>query len=279
MRQYAERAACRMLQLVAHFGDQHDGGEPCGLCDVCAPAAAVVQRFRAAAPDEVATGARILAALRERDGRTTGQLHRDVLAEAIDRRALDGLLGALARAGAVRLVGEVFVKDGREVPFQRVFLVDDRRAAAGDLRMVEAPTVVAASKRPRRSRGTPARGQPALTAEASPLRDALRGWRAQEGQVRKVPSFRILTDRTLLGIVAARPRSLAELLRVPGIGEATLARHGAAILAVVAAPPGGGALRGDGGRGVGGDPRASAAREGGARQAAKARRPRKARRR
>ena len=36
MRRYAETSSCRMLQLVAHFGDQNDDGTPCGICDVCA---------------------------------------------------------------------------------------------------------------------------------------------------------------------------------------------------------------------------------------------------
>ncbi len=46
MRRYAEKSACRMLQLVEHFGDRNDAGTPCGLCDVCAPADCVALAHR-----------------------------------------------------------------------------------------------------------------------------------------------------------------------------------------------------------------------------------------
>jgi DNA topoisomerase-3 len=35
---FAEGRGCRMLALVEHFGDREDSGQPCGSCDVCAPA-------------------------------------------------------------------------------------------------------------------------------------------------------------------------------------------------------------------------------------------------
>ncbi|MEO7035331.1 MAG: DNA topoisomerase 3 [Polyangiaceae bacterium] len=38
---FAESRQCRMVSLVRHFGDTEDNGEPCGRCDVCAPAAAI----------------------------------------------------------------------------------------------------------------------------------------------------------------------------------------------------------------------------------------------
>jgi DNA topoisomerase-3 len=289
MQQYAERAACRMLQLVGHFGDQHDDGAPCGVCDVCAPEGAVAQRFRAADARELSACARIGAALAARDGLTSGQLHRDLLGvgdDAFDRDEVEALLAALARAGVVRIVGETFIKDGKEIGFQRVHRGPTALAAA-EVRMVE---VVAAPARARGARGVKGgkaggwraggasasassdgggrrvgrAGQVALPAELEPLREALRAWRRREGESRKIPYFRILTDRALLGIVAARPRTLPALLAVEGVGEGTISRHGPAILAVVAAPGEGGAVMTvSAPRGSGGDPRASAARDGG----------------
>jgi DNA helicase-2/ATP-dependent DNA helicase PcrA len=49
-----------------------------------------------------------------------------------------------------------------------------------------------------------------------------------------VPAFRILTDRTLLGIARARPADETELLHVAGIGPGLLAKYGRALLAIVA---------------------------------------------
>ncbi|MEO8178599.1 MAG: DNA topoisomerase 3 [Deltaproteobacteria bacterium] len=37
MASFAEGRGCRMLSLVAHFGDQEDSGQACGRCDACAP--------------------------------------------------------------------------------------------------------------------------------------------------------------------------------------------------------------------------------------------------
>jgi len=122
MRRYSETPSCRMLQLVAHFGDQNDSSLSCGICDVCAPSLAVAQDFRDPSAVELAACTKILASLRDYDGRTVGQLHRDVLQESIDRRALDHLLAALVRSGEVRLSAEEFVKDGETIAFQRVHL-------------------------------------------------------------------------------------------------------------------------------------------------------------
>ena len=75
---YAEAHGCRMLHLVRHFGDQEDSGEPCGLCDVCAPADCGVRRMRPLNALEQGLVDRTLTALRGRDGQSTGQLYREV---------------------------------------------------------------------------------------------------------------------------------------------------------------------------------------------------------
>jgi hypothetical protein len=48
--------------------------------------------------------------------------------------------------------------------------------------------------------------------------------------------FRILTDRTLTGIVQARPKDESELLDVSVIGPALLGKYGRALLSIVAEP-------------------------------------------
>jgi ATP-dependent DNA helicase RecQ len=73
------------------------------------------------------------------------------------------------------------------------------------------------------------------SAENTPLVEALRAWRLGEARQRAVPPFVVLHDRTLLAIAASQPRSIAELLDVPGIGPAKVATYGEAILSVVAA--------------------------------------------
>ena len=52
MIRYAESSECRMSALVRHFGDLADAQQACGICDFCAPAECVGQRFRPATDAE-----------------------------------------------------------------------------------------------------------------------------------------------------------------------------------------------------------------------------------
>ncbi len=71
-------------------------------------------------------------------------------------------------------------------------------------------------------------------AEASPaLVEALKAWRLAEARKRKVPAFRILTDRVLGAIAVARPENGNELMAIHGVGPALTERYGAEILSLV----------------------------------------------
>ena len=120
-------------------------------------------------------------------------------------------------------------------------------AAGGDtsraLRMVEEAQSTRRGKRSKKSKrgraGGSAGARPSRTTTAndggSPaLETLLRAWRTQEAKKRGIPAFRILTDRTLTGIVRASPTDEAELLEVSGIGPTMLAKYGRALLGVVA---------------------------------------------
>ena len=48
MIRFSENNQCRMMSLVRHFGDSSDTAASCGVCDFCAPAKCVAQRFRTA---------------------------------------------------------------------------------------------------------------------------------------------------------------------------------------------------------------------------------------
>jgi RecQ family ATP-dependent DNA helicase len=152
MRRFAESATCRMLQLVAHFGDEHDGGAPCGTCDVCDPSACIALSFREPSALESQAAERILAALRGRDGRSVGQILREVFPEnELDRRGLDHVLAALSRAGAVAIANDEFVKDGKTIPFQRVWLRSSDGSTNAPLRVVVAPKKRATKKSGKKS--------------------------------------------------------------------------------------------------------------------------------
>jgi RecQ family ATP-dependent DNA helicase len=123
MARFPASHGCRMVHLVSHFGDQEDSGEPCGLCDICAPDRCVARRFREPSKAEQAHVARILAALAEGDGQATGRLHRETFPNGeLDRRSFEHILGGLVGAGLVVIEETSFEKDGKTIPFERASL-------------------------------------------------------------------------------------------------------------------------------------------------------------
>jgi len=69
-------------------------------------------------------------------------------------------------------------------------------------------------------------GDPALV-------ERLRAWRREVSAAAGVPAYVVFHDRTLAEIAGRRPRSLAELGQVPGVGPAKLERYGAQLLGLL----------------------------------------------
>lgn len=67
------------------------------------------------------------------------------------------------------------------------------------------------------------------------LRSALREWRLNLAKEQRLPAYVILHDSTIDAICRMRPRTMPDLLEVPGIGERKAERFGAGILAIVGA--------------------------------------------
>ena len=78
-------------------------------------------------------------------------------------------------------------------------------------------------------------GRAELPPEAKALYEALRAERARMAREQSVPAYVIFHDATLAAIATARPRSLAALREIPGMGRSKIERYGAAVLAAVAA--------------------------------------------
>lgn len=143
MLDFADRAtACRMVRLVRHFGDRDDD-QRCGICDVCAPQAAVARRVRPLSSTELQWALQILETLRWRAGLTTGQMSERLAVKPGERRALERVLEAMAGAGLLELRDDTFVKDGRIIAFRRLSLTDTgQQAGVGALGAVRLPEEV-----------------------------------------------------------------------------------------------------------------------------------------
>jgi superfamily II DNA helicase RecQ len=178
MAEFAERDQCRMLALVQHFGDQQDSGKPCGVCDVCAPAASIKER-RPSAEKLAASSASAVKSTRRGKRRRASQ------------RGSSGR-GTPRRVGARR----------------------GRRSG------IDLPS----------------------SGPSAALVAALRAWRLQESKQKRVPAFRVLTNRALVAIAEARPVSTASLKCVAGVGPKLLRTYGERIVQLCLRGPLPGAL-------------------------------------
>ena len=75
---------------------------------------------------------------------------------------------------------------------------------------------------------------PAADAERPAGFETLKAWRLKRARADEVPAYLVFHNSTLEEIAGRRPRSLAELGSVPGVGPAKLERYGEEVLAVLA---------------------------------------------
>jgi superfamily II DNA helicase RecQ len=240
MIRYAQSQECRMSSLVRHFGDTADSKKNCAICDFCAPEKCVAQRFRAATPGEIEVARAAIEALRH-DGRSLGKLHTELCSKnGMDRDSFEELMGAMARAGLVKLVETVFEKDGRQIPFRKASLTRDAEymEESTPLELSIRGPVIAPEKRKRGAKKAKAAPQksraekPAWSGETKAV-ELLKEWRKAQAKKQGIPPFRILADKTLMAIAEEQPSNLAELMAISGIGLKTVEKYGAQIYKIL----------------------------------------------
>jgi DNA topoisomerase-3 len=234
---YANSRDCRMVHLVRHFGDQEDGGFPCGQCDICRPAESTVLRFRDPTASEQSAMRRVIDALGARDGLATGRLHRELFGDDLARRSFDRLLDALSRAGLLVERPDSFRRpDGELVRYRRVFLTTKGREPVdpAGVAVAEEPEGRGPAKRRRRTRTERASVEPEPEGEASPeLVEALRAWRLTEARRFGIPAYCVLHNSVLERIARIRPQDEDRLLAIKGVGPTVVRKHGEGILDIV----------------------------------------------
>jgi DNA helicase II / ATP-dependent DNA helicase PcrA len=77
-------------------------------------------------------------------------------------------------------------------------------------------------------------GSDSVPLDRSALSIALRAWRLARARSDAVAAFIIFHDSTLEAIAERRPRTIAELRRVPGVGPTKLDRYGEEVIGVIA---------------------------------------------
>jgi DNA topoisomerase-3 len=206
-----------------------------------------------------------LDSLAKQNDQSVGALHRNE-GGAMVRQDFEAIVSALLRSGMISSRPDVFEKDGKSIPFHRLKLTRlGEKANAQTLAAIPVPTKVeterkaekkskgARLKKGRRSRATatPRTKTPAPPRAKSPARPragkktpsvsprtgridaALRAWRKAEATQKRLPAFRIMSDKVLSGIAATRPENETALLAVHGVGPSLVAKHGEKILEIV----------------------------------------------
>ncbi len=256
---FTTSSECRMSALVGHFGDVEDACRPCGKCDVCDPAAALLRRFRRATAFEREIVQSIVDELRSVDYKAAGALQRNLdLVGRLSRSDFDALLDAMARAALIEIEAAEFEKNGEVIPFRKVRLtarglevrpftplslligdgVADEFGGRTDPPMRAKKTKLAQPKlahpgpKTRQPETEPLPRTPEELALAQNIEAKLREWRAVEAKRLGVPAYVVLHDRTLAAVAQAQPENVQQLSQIPGIGLAKVERFGAAILAL-----------------------------------------------
>jgi ATP-dependent DNA helicase RecQ len=233
MMAYAEMRECRHARIADYFGEK-GVARHCHACDNClaerppeqpAPVEAVIAGLSAVARFSGRVGmANVAAVLGARRTKWTGAQawvqdlpFYGALRGWTDERVRQ-LLAELLSVGLAR-------QTSGEYPVVELTPAGREAVTQGTPPQVMLPAAVAI----RSSRGAVPGDAPVETM------DRLRRWRTETARAASVPAYVVFHDATLNAIAVARPTSLAELLRVPGVGDSKLRKYGEEVLEILSA--------------------------------------------
>jgi ATP-dependent DNA helicase RecQ len=232
-----ETVECRRTQILAYFGES---SASCGNCDTClAPPESwdgtvaaqkllsTVLRLARERGQKFGAGQSIDILLGKQSDKVTQHRHDSLSTFGIGTELSEsewrGVVRQMLAQGLLAVEGEygtLVLTDGSTAVLRKEREVRLRR---------EAPR--AASTRVAKPRAAAAAEMPA---EAAPVFERLRAWRAATAKEQGVPAYVIFHDATLRQIATESPTSLAALGTVSGVGEAKLAKFGQQVLDTLA---------------------------------------------
>lgn len=232
-----ETVTCRRRQLLAYF-DQ--ASEDCGNCDTCleppesvdgtVPAQkllSTVLRLQRERGQAFGAGQSVDVLLGRTTPKVTQHRHDELsvfgIGTELDEAGWRGVVRQLLAQGLLAVQGEYGV-------LGLTAASDDVLRGRRTVQLRKEPERRAGASRSRRG----ARAAPDLPAEALPVFERLRAWRAAAAKEAGVPAYVVFHDATLREVALHRPTSTEELGGLSGVGEAKLARYGDQLLAVLA---------------------------------------------
>ncbi|MCP2246869.1 ATP-dependent DNA helicase RecQ [Lentzea aerocolonigenes] len=233
-----ETISCRRTMLLDYFGQT---GVPCNNCDTCLTPPeswdgtvaaqkilSTVWRLRKERNQKFGAGQAIDILLGRKTAKVIqfdhDQLSTFGIGEDLNESEWRGVVRQLLAQGFLAVEGE----------YSTLVLTEssaDVLARKREVKLRKDPTPTRSTTRT--ATASAAKPKVDLPAEAAPLFEVLREWRAQQAREQSVPAYVIFHDATLKAIAASRPTSLTELGAVSGVGQAKLTKYGDQILEVV----------------------------------------------
>ena len=236
MMAYAEMRECRHARIADYFGET-DVARRCSACDNCltarppdepAPAEAVIAGLAAVSRFSGRVGlANVAGVLGGRRTRWSGEqpwvqeLSFHAALKIWSDLRVRQLLAGLVETGLARQSSGAYP------------VVELTPAGREAMRRGTPPSVMLPAEPSTTSR----RATTGADADVETL-DRLRRWRLETARAASVPAYMVFHDSTLTAIAVARPATMAELLRVSGVGDAKLRKYGGEVLEVLRAPSG-----------------------------------------
>jgi ATP-dependent DNA helicase RecQ len=225
-----ETVECRRVRLLAYFGQE---AAPCGNCDTCL-APPVSWDGTVPAQKLLSTVFRLRKERRQSFGAghvidiLLGKKTAKVIQHDHDTLTVFGVGADLREAewrGVVRqlLAQGLLAVEGDHGTLVLTDASGDVLGRRREVPMRREPERVVATKASRKV-------QVELPAEAAPVFERLRAWRAATAREQGVPAYVIFHDATLREIAGRAPATLTELASVNGVGENKLAKYGQQIL-------------------------------------------------
>ncbi|MBE8518993.1 DNA helicase RecQ [Amycolatopsis sp. H6(2020)] len=235
-----ETVECRRVQILNYFGQ---AAGPCGNCDTCLNPP---EKWDGTIPAQklLSTVVRLRNERRQKFG--AGQVIDILLGKStpkVTQFQHDTLktfgIGTELREPEWRAVVRQLLAQGLlavEGDYGSLVLTESSAEVLGGDRQVllrREPERAAAAAKVRSARKTAVAVE--MPAEAAPLFERLRAWRAGVAKEQGVPAYVVFHDATLRQIATQRPASLADLGTVSGVGENKLAKYGEGLLEVLTA--------------------------------------------
>jgi len=230
MERYAAGVGCRHRHLVSYFGERFSK-ESCGACDYCLGELEPVV--------EAATVARKILSCVARVGQRFGAAHvanvlcgsesDQVTSRGHQRLSTFGLLRDASvpevRGYIEQLMGAGLLRQTDE-PYPVLALTEAGVALLKDAAALPALSLARQKRVVKDSRGDRRRVAVGVADGDHDLFDRLRAVRLRLARERNVPPYVIFHDTTLRELARVKPRSVAELGGIYGIGESKAARFG-----------------------------------------------------